>query len=662
MVSRVQVLAMLIAEPLCLRERALAQGGFAPGARDILVLSFANTWPGQLPAGVRLINGSVDIVDKDGVRMLRTSRPAEFVLTLPEALPTDFTIEFDLIPKECGCGENDLEFDGTAGTWSGTSARVQWSPATHGVRGGGPSPFTMTTPTLGETAPGQLTRIIASFEGNTLKLYTNGQRLYTLTGREFARGRVLRVLLGGQNEEQAVYLARLRVAAGAGSVVTAAANTSASTGTTTPAGSSVQPAGTGTIATTAPTLVTTIAPATGGATLLAGPTTPKIVGISPMTGTSVRITVENTPETIPGEPTFRWDHFIVERRPIDDVDACPAGFLTPPDPSRCFRFNYRWSGRAEDYGLEPGVSYSYRVASVFQKDCYWDPCEERVFPSLPFSFTRPTQLLGIVSARRTLSAPTLEPRNVEVVRLPREPYASITWTASMGVGQPNPAVPNEVAWLWIVDQWVDGTPPTCPAVEGISLKVTDPSNCTRWVIFDESRAHAWVESGITYGFRVTSVFGTGCKWFGCATYVGYSAAPVTYQTPVFLTPQRPTQGSVTAVLPRLFLQVTKQGYRYAEWGCDSSWYRCAKRNIDFAWAPAANAAGYVISVDEVNWEVWGEEIIEVGVMSVPAGPAPEARFTLYAGSTVRACLAVVGDPNVPPNPRKGECIEVNVEP
>ena len=47
-----------------------------------------------------------------------------------------------------------------------------------GVSGGGPPPFTMTTPTLRETAPGQLTRIIASFEGTTLKVYTNGQRLY----------------------------------------------------------------------------------------------------------------------------------------------------------------------------------------------------------------------------------------------------------------------------------------------------------------------------------------------------------------------------------------------------------------------------------------------------------------------------------------------------
>jgi hypothetical protein len=53
-------------------------------------------------------------------------------------------------------------------------------------------------------------------------MYTNGIRLYTLADRLFVRGKVLRVTLGGQSEENAVYLARLRVAAGAGSAGVAA--------------------------------------------------------------------------------------------------------------------------------------------------------------------------------------------------------------------------------------------------------------------------------------------------------------------------------------------------------------------------------------------------------------------------------------------------------
>jgi hypothetical protein len=215
------------------------QGTFTPGTREILALSFATAQPGQIPAGVRLVSGRVDVVDKDGVRMLRATGPAEFVVTLPEPLPTDFTLEFDLVAKPDG-GSDDLAFEGTArrSLNPAISAEVKWSPTTQTVSGGGLNEFSAATPaSLSETLPGQLARIIASFAGTTLKLYTNGVRLYTLIDRLFVRGTVLRVTLGGQDEEHAVYLARLRVAAGAGSVIAAAplvALPAQQTGTITP--------------------------------------------------------------------------------------------------------------------------------------------------------------------------------------------------------------------------------------------------------------------------------------------------------------------------------------------------------------------------------------------------------------------------------------------
>ena len=63
--------------------------------------------------------------------------------------------------------------------------------------------------------PGAPTHVALSVEGNTIKLYTNGRRLYTLT-RAFVRGKVLRVSLGAENDtDQAVYLAALRIATNA---------------------------------------------------------------------------------------------------------------------------------------------------------------------------------------------------------------------------------------------------------------------------------------------------------------------------------------------------------------------------------------------------------------------------------------------------------------
>ena len=200
-----------------LTRAATGQGGVSGGAREILSIGFAN---GTFPREIKSPSSGLVVVEKNGVQMLRASTASEFRLQLPEQLPNSFTLEFDLIAKECFCDPKDLRFDGTAGSsQSDVYAEVQWSPTDQAVVGGGlhnPNPFTATTPpSLGETLRGQLARIVVGFEGNVIKLYTNGTRLYTVSDRQFARTRVLRVSLGGQDEEDnGVYLARIRVAEG----------------------------------------------------------------------------------------------------------------------------------------------------------------------------------------------------------------------------------------------------------------------------------------------------------------------------------------------------------------------------------------------------------------------------------------------------------------
>ena len=202
---------------LGLTRAATGQGGVSGGAREILSIGFAN---GALPREIKAPSSGLVVVEKNGVQMLRASTAAEFRLQLPEQLPNSFTLEFDLVAKECFCAPKDLRFEGTAGSsQSDVYAEVQWSPMDQAVVGGGlrnPSPFTATTPpSLSETLRGQLARIVVGVEGNVIKLYTNGTRLYSVSDRQFARTRVLRVSLGGQDEEDnGVYLARIRVAEG----------------------------------------------------------------------------------------------------------------------------------------------------------------------------------------------------------------------------------------------------------------------------------------------------------------------------------------------------------------------------------------------------------------------------------------------------------------
>jgi hypothetical protein len=241
--------------------------------REIARMDFSATGAEGLPAGVGLLRGRVAVVVKDGARMLKASTPTEFLLTLPEALPSAFTLEFDLVPRAIGSAE-DLAFEGTATlSESSNSAHVFWGAVAQRVSGGGPVYQSTTPGDIADASRSQLTRIVVTVEGETLKLYTNGRRLYTLTERRFARGRVLRVFLGGQNEDdQAVYLAGIRVLAG---IVTpappaiAVSGQSASTGTLSQPGSTIRPVGSApapaTVSGTTPVTSSVTAPAVSGA-------------------------------------------------------------------------------------------------------------------------------------------------------------------------------------------------------------------------------------------------------------------------------------------------------------------------------------------------------------------------------------------------------------
>ena len=204
-------------------------GTFVPGTRELFASDFSKTAVGQFPAELELRpGGKAEIVDRNGAHMLKASKPTEFVVRLHENLPDAFTVEFDLIPKEC-CQPQDLSFEGTpAISQSPNSANIQWRTESVMIVGGGET-FQMAMPTdLAETTPAANTHVNASFDSSGLKLYTNGRLIASLPDRRFAHGRVLRVFLGGQDDDlNAVYLGRLRI--GAGGVPPTIANNSGPT-------------------------------------------------------------------------------------------------------------------------------------------------------------------------------------------------------------------------------------------------------------------------------------------------------------------------------------------------------------------------------------------------------------------------------------------------
>jgi hypothetical protein len=184
-------------------------------SRDLVSLTFDNLPRQTLPPQITVLSGAVRLVTHLGQPMLRVAERTALLVHLPEVLPQDFTLEFDIVPKTC-CLPEDLAVEGTRFINQGpTSANVLWHYSQLLVVGGSTSNYHGRVPEpLSSSLRGTLARIVINVQGDDMTLLTNGQQLFSLTNRKFARDSILRVFLGGQNDsDRAVYLARLRVVA-----------------------------------------------------------------------------------------------------------------------------------------------------------------------------------------------------------------------------------------------------------------------------------------------------------------------------------------------------------------------------------------------------------------------------------------------------------------
>jgi hypothetical protein len=146
--------------------------------------------------------------------MLRASSPTTVLVHLPQALPQDFVMEFDFVPK-LAVNSEDFHVEGTRNPDQGDfSAVLMWYSSNVRVVGGAPAQFDAPMPSaLYGVLAGALTRVSISVQGTVMRVYTNGQLTHTIPNRKFVRAPFLRLFLGGEDDDQnAVYLASLRVA------------------------------------------------------------------------------------------------------------------------------------------------------------------------------------------------------------------------------------------------------------------------------------------------------------------------------------------------------------------------------------------------------------------------------------------------------------------
>src|SRR5262245_4082001 len=112
---------------------------FIPGSKVIFFTDFSEDKVGNFARGLKFKAGAMDVVERDGVRMLRSSSRGEFFLPVRKQLPERFTLEIDVVPPTGSIGGYDhLAFEGGS-DWdrSEKSVEVNWTAEGMLLMGGG---------------------------------------------------------------------------------------------------------------------------------------------------------------------------------------------------------------------------------------------------------------------------------------------------------------------------------------------------------------------------------------------------------------------------------------------------------------------------------------------------------------------------------------------
>ncbi len=194
-------------------EGAWANYDFTPGDRVLFADDFSRDAVGDFPRRLQLKKGSLEIVEWQGRRFLRASARANtFTVTLPEALPRRFTLEFDY-SNESGYGWGGLmvSVDGKDPEYATQEFRFRCNHDNAGVETGQVKAMRKPSGALQK----QLYRCRLLVDGDYAKAYVNEQRVANAPGTVGARGRVLHFTVAVFDPEKApALIGDLRVAAG----------------------------------------------------------------------------------------------------------------------------------------------------------------------------------------------------------------------------------------------------------------------------------------------------------------------------------------------------------------------------------------------------------------------------------------------------------------
>ena len=188
---------------------------FVPGSKVLFYTDFSEDVVGNFARGLTHVSGPVEVVERDGVKVLRSTGHSVFLIPVGRALPARFTLEIDVVAGLSGLPDYDIVAleGGPELDRSDRSAEINWAPHTTVIVGGGKDSEQPISEERALQARGTLTHLRILMDGGYFKMYANEKRLYNLPQLPFKRASVIRVVVrGGEEADQATFITGIRLA------------------------------------------------------------------------------------------------------------------------------------------------------------------------------------------------------------------------------------------------------------------------------------------------------------------------------------------------------------------------------------------------------------------------------------------------------------------
>ncbi|HJU73219.1 MAG TPA: OmpA family protein [Gemmatimonadaceae bacterium] len=188
---------------------------FVPGNKVIFFTDFSEDRVGNFARGLKYVAGQMDVVERDGIKVLRATDRSELRIPVGKQLPQRFTLEIDLIapPVHC-CGYEVFSVEGSVTRERGAeSAEIHWHPNGVTIIGGAKNQSVEMPEALRPQLMGKPVHVRILMDSAYFKMYVNERRMYNIPEFQFRRDSVIRMhVFGSPEDNMAVFITSIRVA------------------------------------------------------------------------------------------------------------------------------------------------------------------------------------------------------------------------------------------------------------------------------------------------------------------------------------------------------------------------------------------------------------------------------------------------------------------